>query len=56
MLTGTHHPWDEDTQAAGPTELGVHIKGIISVSPDSCIFPDTENCYVPQPEISGFFC
>ena len=25
----------------------VHIKGMISVSPDSCIFPYTEKQYIP---------
>ena len=26
-----------------PRRAEVHVKGMISVSPDSCIFPDTEN-------------
>ena len=40
--------------AAAPTPIGkVHIKGIISLSPDSCIVPGIEN-QLTQLEMSGF--
>ena len=30
-----------------PLRAKMHVKGMISVSPDSCIFPCIEKCYIP---------
>ena len=43
-LLSPEDPQDVKTQDYWPQITEVHIKGVISVSPDSCIFPYKEKC------------
>ena len=49
-VTPHDEPWDNsgcENTTYWPQEAEVHIKGMISVSPNSCIFPYTEKRYIP---------
>ena len=44
----------ENNPGYWPQLVKVHIKGMISLSPDFCIFPYIEKCSIHQFEMSGF--
>ena len=44
---GTEDSWDVKNTVYWPQIAEMHTKGIISASPDSCIFPFKEKCYIP---------
>lgn len=59
-LTSSSHLLQPSSRAL-PEETGmrkaeswVHLKGAISGSPDSCILPHLEKCWIRQLELSGF--
>ena len=45
---------DEEKEGTASGIAKVHIKGIISLSPNSCIFPYIEKHQIYQLDMSGF--